>query len=225
MRIQGFGVLFIYNKKDWRRLSMDLINTSIADFTSQIASKTSVPGGGGASALVASVGIALGDMVGEFTLGKKKYADVEPEIKVLMDKAQQLRVDLLQCIEDDAVAFEPLSKAYSLPKDAVGRDEIMEKCLKDAASVPFNILKLACEAVDLQRDFADKGSVIMISDAATGVAVLQGAIKGAAVNVKINTKSMKDRAYADKLDAQAEELVNTYKKKAEEIYNDVWNRL
>ena len=205
--------------------NMDLINVGVSEFTSLLASKTSVPGGGGASALVASIGIALGDMVGEFTLGKKKYADVEPEINGLMEKAQKLRVDLLKCIEDDAVAFEPLSKAYSLPKETEGRDDIMEKCLKDAAAVPMHILELACEAVDLQRDFADKGSVIMISDAATGVAMLQGAIKGAAVNVKINTKSMKDRAYADELDSRVDALVKEYTVKADSIYNDVWNRL
>ncbi|SFN48851.1 Formiminotetrahydrofolate cyclodeaminase [Pseudobutyrivibrio sp. UC1225] len=204
---------------------MDLINSSISNFTKLLASKTSVPGGGGASALVASIGIALGDMVGEFTVGKKKYADVEDEILVLMDKAQKLRVDLLQCIEDDAVAFEPLSKAYSLPKETEGRDELMEKCLRDAASVPMHILELACEAVDLQKEFADKGSVIMISDAATGVAMLQGAIKGAAVNVKINTKSMKDRAYAEDLDARVDALVKEYVSKADSIYSDVWNRL
>lgn len=204
---------------------MDLINSSVADFTKKLASKTSVPGGGGASALVAAIGIALGDMVGEFTVGKKKYADVEPEVIELMDEAEKLREALLQCIEDDATAFEPLSKAYSLPKDAEGRDEIMEKCLRDAASVPFKILKLACIAVDLQRDFADKGSTLMISDAATGVAMLEGAIKGAAVNVRINTKSMKDREYAENLDRQVDEMVEEYTIKAKAIYDDVWNRL
>ena len=204
---------------------MDLINASVSDFTSSIASKTSVPGGGGASALVAAIGIALGDMVGEFTVGKKKYQAVEPEIKELMAKAEDIRKALLQCINEDAIAFEPLSKAYSLPKETENRDEIMEKCLKDAAAVPYKILELACAAVDLQRDFADKGSVIMIGDAATGVAMLQGAIKGAAVNVKINTKSMKDRKYADDLDSKVEELVNKYTKLAQEIYQDVWDRL
>jgi len=198
---------------------------SIKEFTEQLASKTSVPGGGGASALVGSVGIALGDMVGEFTVGKKKYQEVEPEILKLMARAKALADELLQCIEDDAVAFEPLSKAYGIPKEDPSRDEIMEKCLKDAAKVPFRILELACEAVDLQRDFADKGSVLMISDAATGVAMLQGAIKGAAVNVKINTKSMKDRDYAKALDDKVSALVQEYTKKAEEIYSDVWNRL
>ena len=65
---------------------MSLTNSTLQEFTEQLASKTSVPGGGGASAMVASIGIALGDMVGEFTVGKKKYADVEPEIKDLMER-------------------------------------------------------------------------------------------------------------------------------------------
>ncbi|MCR4568451.1 MAG: cyclodeaminase/cyclohydrolase family protein [Pseudobutyrivibrio sp.] len=204
---------------------MSMKDLSIKEFTEQLASKTSVPGGGGASALVAAVGTALGDMVGEFTVGKKKYQDVEPEIIEYMTQAKSLSAQLLQCIEDDAVAFEPLSKAYSIPKEDPSRDEIMEKCLVDAAGVPFHILELACKAVDLQREFADKGSVIMISDAATGVAMLQGAIKGAAVNVKINTKSMKNRDYADELDSKVEKLVAEYSAKAEQIYTDVWNRL
>jgi len=126
---------------------------------------------------------------------------------------------------DDAVAFEPLSKAYGIPKDDPSRDEIMEKCLKDAAMVPFKILELACKAIDLQKDFADKGSVIMISDAATGVAMLEGAVKGSAINVKINTKSMKDRTYADQLDAKVKNLVDEYTKRAEEVYKSVLDRI
>lgn len=204
---------------------MSLINESVMSFSCKLASKTSVPGGGGASALAAAVGTALGSMVGEFTIGKKKYADVEDDIKMLMKKADDIRFALLKCIDDDAVAFEPLSKAYSIPKDEPGRDEIMEKCLKDAAAVPLKILELACEAIDLQREFADKGSVIMISDAATGVALLEGAIKGAAVNVKINTKSMKDRAYATEIDDKVDTLVKAYSDKARQIYQDVWKRI
>ena len=204
---------------------MSLLTTSVMNFTCELAGKSSVPGGGGASALAAAIGTALGSMVGEFTVGKKKYADVEADIKSLMKEAEDLRFELLKCIDDDATAFEPLSKAYSIPKDEPGRDETMEKCLRDAAQIPFRILELACKAVELHRDFADKGSVIMISDAATGAALLQGAIKGAAVNVKINTKSMKDRTYADELDSKVEQLVSKYVKLSEDIYNDVWNRL
>lgn len=204
---------------------MSLTNKSVNEFTELLAAKESVPGGGGASALVASIGIALGTMVGQFTVGKKKYADVEEDIIQLMDQAEILRKSLLNCIEEDAKAFEPLSKAYGIPKDDPSRDEIMEKCLKDAAGVPLDILELACKAIDLQREFANKGSKLMISDAATGVAMLAGAIKGAAVNVKINTSSMKDRDYAEALDKKVEALVSDYVKKADEIYADVLARL
>lgn len=204
---------------------MDFKDISLSEFTCALASKTSVPGGGGASALAASIGIALGDMVGEFTVGKKKYSDVEPEIVELMERAQSLRTDLLECINEDAVAFEPLSRAYSIPKDDPSRLDLMEKCLKDAAAVPLRILELACEAIDLQRAFADKGSVIMISDAATGVALLEGAIKGAAINVRINTKSMTDRAYAKQLDEKVDSLLDEYISKARAIYSDVANRI
>ena len=74
---------------------MDMTEISLREFTEQLASKAPVPGGGGASALVGAVGIALGDMVGELTVGKKKYADVEDEIRALMVRAQELRVRLL----------------------------------------------------------------------------------------------------------------------------------
>ena len=204
---------------------MSLINESVMSFSCKLASKTSVPGGGGASALAAAVGTALGSMVGEFTIGKKKYADVEQDIISRMKKADDIRFSLLKCIDDDAIAFEPLSKAYSIPKDEPGRDEVMEKCLKDAAQAPFRILELACDAIDLQQEFADKGSVIMISDAATGVALLEGAIKGAAVNVKINTKSMKDRDYACDLEKKVDALLKEYIVKAENIYIGVCNRM
>lgn len=204
---------------------MSLLNVSVTEFTNQLSSKTSVPGGGGASALVSSIGIALGDMVGEFTVGKKTYADVEEDIKALMTEAKRLQNQLLECIDEDAKAFEPLSKAYSISKDDPKRNAIMEKCLKDAAAVPFKILELCGKAIDLQEEFANKGSKIMISDAATGVALLSGAMKGAAVNVKVNTKLMKDREYANELDCKVEELLNKYIPKADRIYSDVISRL
>lgn len=198
-----------------------MLDTNIEQFTEKLASKTSVPGGGGASALVGAVGIALGDMVGEFTVGKKKYADVEEDVKALMDEAQKLRVQLLECINKDAIAFEPLSKAYGIPKDDPTRDEVMEKCLKDAAQVPYEIMKLSARAIELQGEFAQKGSRIVISDAATGVAICKAALQGAAVNVKINTKSMKDREYASQLNISVNEMLDKYCAIADEIFNSV----
>ena len=201
---------------------MNLLESSVTSFTEQLASKSSVPGGGGASALVGAIGVALGDMVGEFTVGKKKYADVEEEIKALMARAQDLRVKLLACIEKDAAAFEPLSRAYGIPKDDPTRDEVMEKCLREGAAVPLEMLDLCCESVEVLREFGKKGSRIILSDAATGAIICYGAICGAAINVKVNTKSMKDREYAAKIDAHVDEQMNKYLPIAKETYDEIY---
>lgn len=201
-----------------------MLNKNVTEFTVALASKSAVPGGGGASALVGAIGIALGDMVGELTVGKKKYADVEEDVRALMVRAQELRVKLLSCVNKDAKAFEPLSRAYGIPKDDPTRDEVMEKCLRDAAGAPLEILDLCCEAIELQREFAAKGSVLAISDAATGVVFSLSAMYGAAVNVKVNTKSMKDRDYAEKINAHVDAQMAKYRPIAEQVYQDVYGR-
>ena len=203
---------------------MAIIDKSCAEFTEALASKAPVPGGGGASALVGAIGIALGDMVGELTVGKKKYADVEADVKVLMEKAQALRMKLLVCVDKDAEAFEPLSRAYAIPKDDPSRTEVMEQCLRTAASAPLEILDLCCEAIELQQEFAAKGSVLAISDAATGVVLCWGAMYGAAVNVKVNTKAMTDRDYAEKINAHVDAQMAKYWPIAEKVYEDVYQK-
>ena len=202
----------------------ELPEASVTRFTELLASPAPVPGGGGASALAGAVGIALGDMVGELTVGKKKYAGVEDEIKALMAKAQDLRVKLLACIEKDAAAFEPLSKAYGIPKDDPGRDEAMEQCLRDAAAAPLEIFDLCCEAINLQKEFAEKGSRLVISDTATGAALCRGALYGAAVNVKVNTGLMKDRACAEKLNAHIDGAMEQYRNLADQICESIYRR-
>ena len=203
---------------------MKLIDNTVTSFTEVLASPAPVPGGGGASALAGAIGIALGDMVGELTVGKKKYADVEEDVKVLMGRAQDLRVRLLDCVDKDAAAFEPLRRAYGIPKVDPTRDEVMEKCLRDAAASPLVILDLCCEAIELQREFADKGSALAVSDAATGVVFCWSAMYGAAVNVKVNTKAMKDRAYADRINAHVDEKMAQYWPIAEKVYEDIYGR-
>ncbi len=196
--------------------------TTITQFTELLASQAPVPGGGGASALVGAIGIALGDMVGELTVGKKKYADVEADIRSLMLRAQELRVKLLNCIEKDAELFEPLSRAYGIPKDDPDREEIMERCLRDAASAPLEIFDLCCESIEIIREFGEKGSRIVVSDAATGVAFAQAAMYGAAVNVKVNTKLMKDRDYAGRINAHVDAKIKSYGGMAEDIYQSIY---
>ncbi|MBQ9721864.1 MAG: cyclodeaminase/cyclohydrolase family protein [Oscillospiraceae bacterium] len=200
---------------------MDLLNSTVTGFTEQLASPAAVPGGGGASALAAAIGIALGDMVGELTAGKKKYADVEEEIRELMAKAQELRVKLLNCIEKDAAAFEPLSRAYGIPKDDPTRDAVMEQCLRDAAAAPLEILELCGACIELLEEFGKKGSKLVLSDAATGAMLCHGAMYGAAINVKVNTALMKDRTYAEEINRRVDGKMTGYLPVAEGIYTKI----
>ena len=203
---------------------MDTANQTCGAVLDALASKAPTPGGGGASALVGALGTALCTMVGNYTVGKKKYAGVEEDVKALMAKAEDIRARLLALVDADAAAFEPLSRAYSIPKDDPRRGEIMEQCLRDAAAAPMEILRLSCEAIDLHREMLDKGSVMMLSDVGTGVIFCWSALYGACLNVKVNTKSMADRAYAEAMNAEADELVNRSRKIAEQVYEAVMGR-
>ncbi len=203
---------------------MDMLNNSIADFTARLASSAPTPGGGGASALAGALGAALGCMVGALTVGKEKYADVEDDVRALTARAEELRKRLLDCVERDAEAFEPLARAYRLPKDAAGCGEVMEECLRNAAAVPLDIFDLCCEGIELHREFAAKGNALVLSDAATGAVLCWGAMYGAAVNVKVNTKLMRDRDYASKLNAHVDEGMAKFWPIAEKVYEDVYQR-
>ena len=198
-----------------------LVDKSISEFNTALASASPVPGGGGVSALTAALGTGLGIMVGCLTVGKKKYADVEVELRVLMQECDEINSRLLTLIDGDAAAFEPLSQAYSLPKDAPGRDEIMEKCLRDAAAVPLEIVKLSCRAIELMDGFARMGSALAVSDAGCGAALCRAALEGAALNVFVNTRLMKDRDYAENINALVNSAVEKYVPQAESTFNSV----
>ncbi len=204
---------------------MKLIDKTVTAFTEELASPAPVPGGGGASALAAAIGIGLGDMVGELTVGKKKYADVEEDIRALMVRAQALRERFLTLIDGDAEAFAPLAKAYGIPKDDPNRAEIMENALKVACSVPMDIMRACGEALDIISEFAAKGSKLAISDAGCGAILCKAAMQAASLNVFINTKSMKDRACAEALENEANELLAKYTVMGEDIFGLVADKI
>lgn len=198
---------------------------NIDKFLEALASSAPTPGGGGAAALCGALGIALGNMVGSLTLGKKKYADVQEDIAELNAKAEALRAGFVALVDADAEAFAPLSRAYSIHKDDPARDEIMEPALLRAAEAPLEIMRKCAEALELISGYAAKGSALAISDAGCAAALCGAAMEAAALNVKINTKSMKNRAVADNINAEMNELLQKYFVLSQEIYNDVSGRL
>ena len=187
-----------------------MLELSLTDFTDKLSSKDAVPGGGGASALVGALGAALASMVGNLTVGKPKYAAVEEDVKVLMDRAKSAEKKLLALVEEDAKAFEPLSKAYGIPKTDPSRDEVMEKALEVASAPPMEMMRVCAEVLNVLAELIDKGSVLAVSDVGVGAALASAAMKGASLNVFINTGLMKNRETAEKLNAEADELLNKY---------------
>ena len=200
---------------------MDMTNESCRKFVEVLASSAPTPGGGGAAALVGAVGTALGNMVGSLTVGKKKYADVEAEILDLKAKCDVLQTELLDLVKKDAEGFEPLAKAYGIPKDDPNRAEILEKATVEACKVPMEIMEKCCEALDYIKIFAEKGSRLAVSDAGCGAVCCKAALQAASLNVFINTKSLKDRAVAEELNRQANVMLSKYCALAEEIFADV----
>lgn len=204
---------------------MSMKDMTIGEFADALASSAPTPGGGGAAALCGALGAALGTMVGSLTVGKAKYADREPELRALMEKSERIRARLVELVDGDAEAFAPLAAAYSLPKDAPGRGETMEKCLRAAAAAPMEILELSCEAIGLMRGFADMGSALAVSDAGCGAVLCWSAMYAAALNVRVNTRLMADREYADAMNARVEALMGENWQIANRVYEDVYGRL
>ena len=204
---------------------MGFSTSTCTEFVEVLASKAPVPGGGGASALVGAVGTALGNMVGSLTVGKKKYADVEEEMYELKAKCDQLQKDFLRLIERDAEVFEPLSKAYGMPKETeeeqAEKEKVMEAALKNAAEAPLCIMKTIVDTMEMIRVLGEKGSRLAVSDAGVAILFAQAALEGASLNIFINTKMMKDQEEAERLNYRADQLIATGKELKETTYDAV----
>lgn len=195
------------------------------DFLEELSSKKPTPGGGGAAALGGAAGAALGQMVINLTLGKKKYADVEEEMKALLEKLEVLKVEFLHLADEDARVFAPLAAAYGLPgttdEEKKYKAEVLEGHLLTASLVPIHVMEDALKAIDIMDILADKGSRMAVSDVGVGVQFIRTALTGAVMNVWINTKSMKNREKADELNGYADEMMQKGTALADAVYRKV----
>ena len=202
-----------------------MLDKSCKEFIELLSSKAPVPGGGGASAYVGALGMALGCMVGNLTLGKEKYADVEEDIKELLCKSEEIIQELNDLVEKDAKAFYPLSQAYGLSantqEEKESKEAALQQALTEATLVPLQIAEVCKKAIDLHQSYAEKGTRIAISDVGVGVAFCKAALQGAKLNVLINTAIMKDEELKKDVLKRLEEIENAGIKKADFIYEQV----
>ena len=197
----------------------------IGSFAEALSSKAPIPGGGGASALAGALGSALGQMVGNLTVGKKKYAAVEEEVRARMEELSRLSGEFLRLADRDEEVFKPLAEAYGLPKETKEereyKDAVMEERLLAATMVPLEIMERAVQTMEILEILAEKGSVMAVSDVGVGVQFARTALLGGVMNVYINTKSMKDRQKAEELNGRAGELTVKGIKLADQVYGRV----
>lgn len=202
---------------------------TIKEFTDELAGSQAVPGGGGAAALAGAAGVAVGNMVASLTIGKKKYADDEEELKALRVRAEEIRDRLLSYIDEDADAFLPLSKCYKMPVETEEqkkeKEKALEECSVEACKVPVKIMEGCCEALEIVSVYSQKGSRLALSDAGCAAIILKSALKAAALNIYVNTKTMKNREVAEAFNCEAERMLDIYGMMADCIYSDIESSL
>jgi len=207
----------------------EIKDKSIQIFLDELASKSATPGGGSVSALMGAQSAALTSMVCNLTIGKLKYAEVEIEMQVLLQKSEALREKLTGLIKADVDVFNRLMAAYGLPKETdeekVARTEAIQTVLKAATEVPLDCARACAEAIELSRCAANKGNLGVISDAGAAVMAGYGGLKSAALNVYINTGSLKDRQFAEAKLAELETILKDVDVAVEEIYQMVKTKL
>ena len=206
-----------------------MIGQSCTSWLSDLASSKPAPGGGGAAALVGAVGVSLGAMVGSLTIGKKKYIDVEEEMKTLVERSNQLSLKLQSMVKADAEAFLPLSDAYRMPtgteEEKAAKEVAIQAALTGATEVPLQILIMCADAMELILEFQKKGSRLALSDAGCGAAMCKAAMESAKLNVYINLKLMKDTQKAEQYQQQMDEAFNRGMELANRVYNEVEEEL
>ena len=208
-----------------RDMGKSLLDGTCKDFATSLAAKEPVPGGGGAAALVGALGVALCSMVGNYTAGKRAYADVEDDVQRMLGEAEGVRRRLIEFVQEDADAFMPLSQAYAIPRDDPKRAEVLEECTKMACDAPLEMMRQTVKAIALLEEMGQKGSRMLLSDIGCGALLCRAALEAASLNVYVNTKTLKDREFARAVEQECDDLLAEYGARAEACAADVRARI
>lgn len=204
---------------------MAIKDQSIEKFLNELASKAATPGGGSVAAFLGAQSTALISMVCHLTVGKAAYSDVNVEMQDLLIRSETLRATLTQMIQRDVEVFERIMACYRLPKvsdeEKIIRSERIQYVLKEATLIPLDCVRACLEAMELSRIAANKGSLTVISDAGVAVMTAYAGLKSAALNVYINTKSIKDKHFTTEKLRELEQLLSEVDKTMSDIYQIV----
>ena len=206
-----------------------LIDKKVSNFLDELASNSPTPGGGSVAALTGALGAALISMVGNLTVGKKKYEDVEEDIKKIISSSEKLRYELSQLIEDDVKVFNNFMATYKMPKETEDekriRAEKIQKSLIKAAKVPLRVAYKCLDIMSLSKEVAEKGNINVVSDAGVAVLMAEAALESAILNVKINLKTIKDEKTKGELSSSIKEILLKEKGQKEKVLEIVEKKI
>lgn len=195
----------------------NLTDLKSTEFLTALASSAPAPGGGGGAAMAGALAAALASMVANLTIGKEKFAQQEPEVKALLEEAEQVRQRLLGLVEDDAAVFNSFMSCYKLPKETeeekAARAAAIRSAAKEAAEVPLAIARASYKVLTLAERLVRIGNPGVITDGACSALLARAALRCAEYNVRINLGLTKDEAY----NQNAREELNNLLKTAEEL--------
>jgi methenyltetrahydrofolate cyclohydrolase len=205
------------------------LDATVIGFLDALASGAPTPGGGGAAAVSGAMGAALVSMVCNLTIGRQRYADVEAEMREVLDRAESLRVELQQLAEDDVVAFNRLSAAYKLPRvtesDIAIRKDAIQSSLKRATEVPLRTARAAAAVLPLCPPVAERGNRAAVSDIGVAALLAHAAVRSALLNVEINLRTLEDPLYVGQVRAEVERLTDGLTAQADQISDLVASKL
>lgn len=202
-----------------------LVDLKITEFINVLGSNEPAPGGGSASALVAAVGTSLTKMVTELTVGKKKYAEYNDEMEILLNKMRILSNELLTAIDADTEAFNQVSAVFDLPKetdeDKERRKEAMQAALKNATKVPFETMDLIVKGIRLTSTAVGKSNTNAASDLGVAALTMKAGLYGSWLNVLINLGGVKDEAFKAEYFEKGKAILAEGTEIADNIYNEI----
>jgi len=206
-----------------------LIDKKLSNFLDELASNSPTPGGGSVAALAGALGAALISMVGNLTVGKKKYEDVEEDIKKIISSSEKLRYELSQLIEEDVKVFNNFMATYKMPKETEDekkvRTEKIQEALIMAAKVPLRVAYKCLDILNLSKEVAEKGNANVVSDAGVAVLMAEAALESAILNVKINLRMIKDEKVRTELFSSIKKIVLKEKGQKEKVLEIVEEKI
>ncbi len=206
-----------------------LTELTIKDFLAKTAGNDPVPGGGSISALNGAIAASLAEMVTGLTIGRKKHADCEDEMKELATRFAEVGKELVADVDLDSNAYNRVFAAFKLPKETDEEKAIRNQAIQDetkyAAEVPMSVARKTCALLPLIVEVVHKGNQNAVTDACVATMCARTAILGALMNVRINLSSIKDEAYVQRMEVEAKELENTAIETEQKVLNHLKNIL